>query len=155
MLFRSDFRLLNDDADLSKIPEKLNALSPKGIEFYDCFEPQDRLGDVAFAKYEIFFDDNCSLFNDLSEFLSKNEIICQKKTKKGDIKTFNFKEKIQSLQIADTVFGTKILLTLPAGSVDNVNPELLLNTYFETAKEYYPYSIIRLTVLNKEKKPFR
>ena len=150
-----EFKLSDDTIDIAKIPDLLNQFAPEGIQFFDCFEAVLKLGAVAFADYRITFSDGGAIMQNFSDFLAQNEIMCNKKTKRGDIKTFDFKAKINSFSLYTENENTCLDIILPAGSNDNVNPELLFNAYFEQAAEYYGYTILRRAILDADLKNFK
>lgn len=151
-----DLRLTDDCYPIESLPGILNAVSPEYIRFFDAAEPILKTGAVAYADYEITFDDGGALERPLKAFCAKESIICRKKTKKGDIKEFDIIPKIAGLEISVKNGNTVLSLILPAGSQDNVNPELLLSAFFEEGStDYYCYSVKRRAVLDKKMQNFR
>lgn len=133
-----DFRVMDDNEDLSSIPEKLNECLPEGIRVYDCRESVHKPADIYSAKYDIVLE----AMNDgqisekeikakLNDFLALPEIIVDKKTKKG-MKQVDLKPYIIACEIADDE-KTRLSLTLPAGSALNINPTLLINALSDFA----------------------
>ncbi len=150
-----DIRLLDDDYNISTLPEKLNSVCPPYIHFFDAAEPVKKAGDVAAAEFCITFDDNSEIKNALTEFLNRDSITVLKKTKKGDIKQLEVADKIKAFSV-DTADGDTVLnITLPAGSSENLNPELFLNAFFEQSGKYYCYVINRTAILDLNGKPFK
>lgn len=151
-----DIRLVDDDFDIAEIPGVLNGICGEYINFFDAFEPTLKTGLIAAASYDISFDDSGEIFDKLSDFLKQDSIICSKKTKKGDIKLLNIAPKIKDMKIEQRDNNTVLHLTLPSGSEENLNPELLINAFYEAnQKEYYCYNVLRTAVLDKEGKLFR
>ncbi len=132
-----DFRILDDDEDLSAIPERMNACLPDGIRVYRCAEAVHKASAIESAKYDIRLEPMNdgelpaeTLSDKLEAFLSLPEIITQKKTKKGmkdvDLKPYLLAyEPIQDDKV-------RFCLTLPAGSTLNINPNLLLNAFADS-----------------------
>lgn len=149
-----DIRLLDDGYDISTLPKKLNAVCPPYICFFDATEPVKKAGDVAAAKFNIVFDDNNEIGDALNQFLSRDSITVLKKTKKGDIKEIEVADKIKSFEV-DTRNNTVLNITLPAGSSENLNPELFLNKFFEEYGKYYCYVITRTSVLDADGNLFK
>ena len=144
-----DIRVMDDDYDISLIPEKLNSVCSRYIRFEMAVEPQDKVGNIAFASYDILFDDNGEVSKALSSFLSKPSIIALKKTKKGDFKEIELKDKIKSYEISTKNGDTLLKIILPAGSNDNVNPSLLLEAFYgENTDVYYCFNVARTDILN-------
>ncbi len=150
-----DIRVLDDNYDISTIPEKLNAVCPPYITFFGVAEPQKKAGDVAAAEFEITFDDGGEVAQDLNSFLSRESIVVLKKTKKGGQKEIEVADKIKHFEIINTDGNSTLKITLPAGSVENLNPELYLNKFFEESGKYYCYKVNRTAILDLNGKPFK
>lgn len=150
-----DIRLLDDNYDISTLPEKLNTVCPPYIRFFDAAEPIKKAGDVAAAKFSITFDDNGEIGDALNQFLSRESITVLKKTKKGDIKEIEVADKIKGFSVDEKDGNTLLKITLPAGSTENLNPELFLNKFFEEYGKYYCYVITRTAILDASGKNFK
>ena len=150
-----DIRLLDDNYDISTLPEKLNAVCPPYIRFFDAAEPIKKAGDVAAAEFVITFDDGGEIRDALNQFLSRESITVLKKTKKGDIKELEVADKIKEFSVDEKDGNTLLRITLPAGSSENLNPELFLNKFFEEYGKYYCYVINRTAILDASGKLFK
>ena len=150
-----DIRLLEDDYDISTLPEKLNAVCPPYIQFFDATEPIKKAGDVAAARFSIMFDDNGEIKDSLNKFLGRDSITVLKKTKKGDIKELEVADKIKAFSVDTDDDNTVLNITLPAGSSENLNPELFLNKFFEESGKYYCYVVNRTAILDLNDELFK
>ncbi len=150
-----DIRLLDDNHNISTLPEKLNAVCPPYIRFFDAAEPIKKAGDVAAAEFVITFDDGGEIRDALNQFLSRESITVLKKTKKGDIKELEVADKIKEFSVDEKDGNTLLRITLPAGSSENLNPELFLNKFFEEYGKYYCYVINRTAILDLKGKLFK
>ncbi len=149
-----DIRLTDDNYPLDTLCDKLNSVCPPYIKFFKAAEPVKKAGAVCFANFSITFDDGGKITDALNAFLSQGSITVQKKTKKGEIKQLEVEDKIKSFS-AETVGGNTMLsLTLPAGSVDNLNPELILSAFFEEDNNYYCYIITRTAIYDGDSNLF-
>ncbi len=133
-----EFRVLDDNEDLSSIPARMNACLPDGIRVVSCHEAVHKPADIESAKYEITVEamndgeiSDKKLKEKLTAFLDLPEIIVEKKTKKG-MKNVDLKPYILDCELHD---GEKVSLslTLPAGSTLNINPTLLMNALADYA----------------------
>ena len=150
-----DIRLMDDEYSLLQLCEKLNDVFPKYIKVISAEEPIMKPGKIAFADFKISFCDNGKLADELKDFLNLPSIICQKRTKKGGIKEIDLIPKIKN-KLIEVNENTYLTLTLPAGSEDNLNPELLLNAFFESfASEYACYNITRTMIYNADMNEFK
>lgn len=143
-----DIRLLDDGYPLDTLCEKLNSVCPPYIHFFDAKEPVLKTGDVALAKFVITFDDGGKIFEKINTFLNKDSIKVLKKTKKGGEKEIEIADKIKDFSLEKCEENTVLKITLPAGSVENLNPELFLNKFFEENGEKYFYSVNRTAIFD-------
>lgn len=150
-----DIRITDDEYDISCLCEKLNSVCPMYLNFFDAAEPRLKTGELAFADYEIIFDDNSMLERPLIQFLKGKEIFVTKKTKKGELKQLNAAEKILRCRVEGGQ-NTKLFITLPAGGSDNLNPELILTAFFaEPLTDYFCYNICRTALLDRDMNLFK
>ncbi len=148
-----DIRLTDDDFNISPIPSLLNSVTGEDIDFYDCFEPVKKAGSVTSALYKITFDDSGELKDQLSAFLKAKPLVIRKKTKRGEEKEIDISGKIADLSL-EINQNTELSLSLPAGGALNINPENLLNAFFEQAQKYYCYTVRKISVLDENHLPF-
>lgn len=149
-----DIRILDDNYDISTLCDKLNLVCPPYIKFFDAKAPVKKAGDVSFAEFKICFSDNGKIKESLNDFLSGDSITVLKKTKKGDIKELEVADKIVDFSFNSKDSNTQLKITLPAGSLENLNPELILTAFFEQNGSYYCYDITRTAILDKNKNLF-
>lgn len=113
-----DVSLLGND-DNEKIKEKLNSKVPRGFKIL-MVEDIDRksaiVDDFGAIEYEILFEDSADR-GIFVELINRDEIIEEKKDKKGRIKRRNLKEKVVSWSF----FGEGLNIVL-----ENISP----NAYF-------------------------
>lgn len=151
-----DIRINDDGFDISKIPDIMNGVCPKSIHFFDAKEPDKKVGAIAFAEYEIIFDDVGEVRNKLSSFLVEKPIIAKKRTKKGDMKEIDLSDKIKDFCITSENGNTKLKIILPAGSNDNINPSILLEAFYNKNSDvYYCYDVTRTAILDGNMKKFK
>ncbi len=151
----AEVRITDDRLDISQIPEMLNAVCPEHISFFDAREAVQKTKFVAFADYTITFDDGGELKENLENFLKKEVILSEKRTKKGEIKQIDLAPHLEKWAVKAAEDGNTVLhLTLPAGSTTNINPELLLTAFFAENEQYSCYKILRTAILNDKKELF-
>lgn len=152
-----DVRFLEEDFDLSKVAEIMNPFLPDGIRVYDATECKMKPGDIAFAKFTAkLYSDAMSddeLKTRLCQLMKMDEYLVPKKTKSG-IKDVNVAEYLKLIEILPECEGLNVAVTLPAGSSNNVNIQLLINALESYVKSDVYYDITRLGVFNKEMHPF-
>lgn len=150
-----DIRLEDDNYPIDEICTRLNAVFPEYVRAFAASEPVLKAGKVSFAKFEITFSDGGNVITPLKEFLAQSSIICTKKTKSGAEKEIDLIPKIKEFSLDVKDGNTVLNIILPAGSNDNINPELLTSAYFENAAEYYSFSTIRTAILDENLNLFR
>ncbi len=150
-----DIRLEDDNYPIDEICTRLNAVFPEYVRAFAAAEPILKAGKVAFAKFEITFSDGGNIAEPLKEFLAQPSILCTKKTKKGDEKEIDLIPKIKKYSLDNKEGNTILSIILPAGSNDNINPELLTGAYFEKAQEYYPFTTLRTAILDENLDMFK
>lgn len=154
-----DFRVLDDDEDLSAIPERLNECLPEGIRVFRCAEAVHKPAAIDSAKYAVTLEpmndceiSNIELYEKWEAFLQLPEINVEKKTKKG-MKTVDLKPYILAYEARQ---GEKVCfdLTLPAGSTLNINPNLLIQAFSDSIGTELYADITRVGIYTKEGEDF-
>ncbi len=151
-----DMRLL-EDIPYEQIIEGLNNSLPEGIEVYKVTEPVMKPGKIAFGKFDIKLssDDTTpeNLFFMMRNMFAQEAIQVEKHGKKG-VKIIDIKPQIGNYTLEKLEDCVRLVIMLPAGSVNNVNPSLLV-TALETINNISVYSdITRLDVFDGEGNPF-
>ena len=151
-----DMRLLEDVA-YEHIVEKLNNGLPNGIEVYKVTEPVMKPGKIAFGKFDIkLSSDNTTLENlflMMRNMFAQDEIQIEKRGKKG-VKIIDLKPQIGNYTLEKLEDCVRLIIMLPAGSVNNVNPSLLV-TALENINNISVYcDITRIDVFDEEGKSF-
>ncbi len=146
-----DFKVTDDSFSLDNVKSELIRVMPEYIEIIEVAEPKLNAGKIAFAEFEVAFEDiTDGVKNDILEFLSSNEIITTKKTKKGAEKVVDLKPKIKAYEFNNDT----LILTLNAGN-DNLNPTLLISA-FEASRYALPdYTITRTKILDEQLNIFK
>lgn len=155
-----DIRIIGDITN-DEIKKKMNEMLPNGIrilEVYDDFR-QDK--DIAYSDYvfRIQFNDNETALQKINNVLNSDEIIAERKVKKGKRKIFketNLKPLIQKFN--SSIRGEDIILNLRlmAGIEKNLNPTLLFDTIIKLIDMDFEWkSISRIAILDKDFKEFK
>ncbi len=128
-----DIRLIGD-ISFEEIKDGLNTSLPTGIKIYDVTKPEMKAKVISFASFKIrATSDELSadeVFGCFSELLQKDEILVEKKTKKKGVREVDIKPYLDKIRFERNIGGVLIYVTLPAGSVTNINP-LLIQKAFE------------------------
>lgn len=134
-----DFNL-NEELPFDTVRDRLNAVMPEGMRIVSVSDQNKKITEIAKAEYEIALssDDPARVLADIENLLTQNEILVEKKTKKG-IKNVDLKPFIEITGFGGSDELINIGMRLPAGTQTNYNPTLFLdalkkayNTPFET-----------------------
>ena len=133
--------------------DRLNAVMVEGIEVKSWRllpeKAKNAMAAMAAADYELSFregyepEDWDGFVNGLSEYVGQEQILIQKKTKKS-IKEVDIKPLIYQFEIRDH----RVFLQVSAGSLNNLKPELVVESYLATLGKELPVAAIQ--VLRKE-----
>lgn len=125
---------LTEDISFEEIKDKLNSALPKDIRVLYAAEPVYKNTDVEKSEYEV----SISADNEkLREFFSQEQIITQKKTKKG-ISEIDLKPVIEILEQKEGFIRMK----LPSGTETNINANLV----FDAFEKQYDVEIDSLSI---------
>lgn len=146
-----DIRLTDENFTCENCIEALRKVTPPDIEFVSATEGEMPMKTIGFAKYELAFE-NFAFKDSLIDFLKQESILSTKKGKKGKVKVIDLIPKIKGFSADDT----GIALVLVAGSEDNLNPALIMDTFFEQ-KGIIPgfYTVKRTMIYNKDFAEFK
>ncbi len=147
-----DLRIIDDKYTLTQLISDLNAASIPDIEFVRAAEPISKMKEVRFAEFNVIFDsmDNITA-EKIKNFFSRESIITKKTTKKGGTKDIDIASLINKWELKEN----ELTLILTAGNENNLNPNLVLSTFFENENcEPMGYSVIRTMIYDKELNPF-
>ena len=154
-----DIRIEGESTN-EEIFEMLKGSMPPGIEIVSVDEPQFDPKYIAFGEFDILFDcDNKAgeVKALVEDMLSQEELIVQKLGKKGRhkvLKDINLIEFIRSYSVSSMGERVKLTITLPAGSVTNVNPSLLADEVVKNAGDI-GYTIVRKKLMTEDMTAFR
>ena len=154
-----DIRIEGESTN-EEIFEMLKGAMPPGIEIISVDEPQFDPKYIAYGEFDILFD--CDKRADevrtlIEDMLSRDELTVQKLGKKGRhkvLKDINLMEFIDSYKVSSMGERVKVTITLPAGSVTNINPSLLADEIVRSSGDI-SYTIIRKKLMTSDKSIFR
>ena len=153
-----DVKLEDDDYSFEEIIEKLNACLPRGIRVFDVTEAVMKAGKVAFASFTVKLSADKTpsglICRQLSELLAQDEILIEKKSKKG-MKTVDIKPGVKSFSVTERFDFALLDIVLSAGSSDNVNPNLLVSALENKTGAEYEVDITRNDLYNADMETFR
>lgn len=151
-----DIRLL-EEVEKEDIIEKLNSCLPNGIDIYNVTEPVMKAGKIAFGKFVMKAESESTSLEELFEMFrnmfSLEKIEVEKVGKKGT-KTIDLKPYIGSYTLEKLDDCVCLEIILPAGSVNNINPMLLITALEKLNNIEVDTDITRLDVYNEKMKPF-
>lgn len=119
---------LTEDMSAEEFLDRMKKVMPKGLEVTEVVKADsNKFADISSAIYKVT-PENLPDEKIISDFLSKQEILMEKKTKKG-IKTVDIRKDIFEIILKDG----NVLMRLSAGNTANLKPmavmDLLRSTY--------------------------
>ncbi len=126
-----DFRLESDDFPLEQAEKMISDVCPEGLTVLGLKEPVFRPGRIAMADFVVTFHRAQEWKESLQSFLEKEEILVEKKTKKGVLKPLNLSEKMIDYSLAIRDEDLVLTLRLPAGGQDNINPKMVVDAFLQ------------------------
>lgn len=148
---------LTEELPEKELIERLNACLPDGIRVYAVKEPVMKPGRISYALYELKLSAEGYSDEQVEEavrtVLDMPEIMVSKKSKSG-IKEVDLKENLCRFELARDRDGVRLGVTLPAGSVNNVNPQLLVEAIHQYKGLELYADITRKELYNEEVEPF-
>ena len=147
-----DLRIVDPNYSNEQLVDDLNKVSIPDIEFVKAQEPILKMKEISFAEFLISFDNlTVEIKEKIENFFKREQIITQKTTKKGGTRDIDIAPLIKKAEFADA----DLTLILTAGNENNLNPNLVLSTLFETEKiEPIYYTVKRTMIYDKKMQPF-
>lgn len=154
-----DVRLLEGENEFSEAAERINRGLPFGLEVFNCGRAKHKPGEIAFARYICELADTRYAPDELARaaqsVLEKPEILAEKKTKKGGVRTLDLKPLIHASKVYAEGGNCYLDLTLSAASENALNPMLLLGRVFEPLGGETDHLLVKRTqILTRELENF-
>lgn len=124
-----DIRIVGD-MTCEEIKDRLNAVMPEGMRVEEAYLPFNKPAEISWGEYEVVLDETSVTAEELNAALVSGGLTCEKSGKSGGrkvIKTVNVSEHIKRFAIVPEN-GLTLRVTLPAGSVFNLNPIQLMQS---------------------------
>ena len=149
---------LTEDCDFDEIKSSLNKCLPDGIRVYGITEPKMKAKEIAFALFKIRITSDSiipgEIYGICEALLEKDEILVEKRTKKKGVKEIDIQQYLDKVKLERNIGGAILYVTLPAGSVTNINPTLIqkaIERYYRT--EMY-FDVTKTDMFDKNLKSF-
>lgn len=141
-----DFNITDDNMPLSVIKDRLNEVMPEGMGIVDIAPQKNKITVIAKAEYEFDLkaDDVQGGYDAVEKLLAADEILIEKKTKKG-IKTVDLKPDTEIVSLEKTEGAVHMVMRLPAGTKTNYNPTLFVEALRKSCKIPFEMANIRRT----------
>lgn len=127
---------LSEPLPCETVMERLNAVLPEGIRILEAGKGQLAFKKLAYARYTVRIpcEDAAVLHRSFDSFCAQPEIITEKRTKKGGTKEVDLKPMLEVTAVTEQPDALEVELCLPAGSIANLNPMLLLDAWKKTER---------------------
>lgn len=134
-----DFRL-KDEADLSELPARLTSVMPEGIEVIEAYEQQRKPAELKWLEVRGVFEyderNAERMAEELRAFFSQDEIIIEKKTKRGIGET-DIRPAIRSIEFSQDG-GSVTVEAVISAQEPTLNPELLADSLRQKCPDIAP-----------------
>lgn len=121
---------ITEEMDFTDIKDRMNAVLPQGLKINSVAYQIKKHTDIEQAEYKVDIKGNTTLKIDFDDFITRETIEVEKKTKKGiahiDIKPFI---DLISCETTDNIL--EVVIRLPAGTEMNINPNLVFDEFFK------------------------
>lgn len=147
-----DFRLNDDTFSNQDTLNALKSVCPDDIEFFAVTDPLRHTKEIGFSDYLLELDEiSEETETALKDFFARDSVLCEKAGKKGKVKEIDLIPKIREYSIN----GNYLKLSLVSGSEDNLNPTLVMDTFFKHSSipPVY-YTVLRTDILDKSGNKF-
>ena len=141
---------LTQEMELDQVKKAFDRVMPPTLPVLAVAYPVKNPKEIAFARYEIRMKDCVDRYASIAALFDQKEMPVMKTTKKGADKVINLKEEMQEVTLGTDNQDVKICLRLPAGTMKNINPALLVQYVRGKLEEYLPCDIVRTAVLDQE-----
>lgn len=137
-----DFNL-NEDVPFDEVRSRLNEVMPEGMRVVSVSAPKLKITAIAKAEYAFSFitANPQMLKEDIEKLLEGDEILIEKKTKKG-VKTVDIKPETEVINCKAGPESVKMVMRLPAGTQTNYNPTLFFEALKNSGSESFEPSDI-------------
>ena len=141
-----DFNITDDNMPLSVIKDRLNEVMPEGMGIVDIAPQKNKITVIAKAEYEFDLkaDDVQGVYDAVEKLLAADEILIEKKTKKG-IKTVDLKPDTEMVSLEKAEGAVHMAMRLPAGTKTNYNPTLFVEALRKSCEIPFEMANIRRT----------
>lgn len=138
-----DFNITDDNMPLSVIKDRLNEVMPEGMGIVDIAPQKNKITVIAKAEYEFDLkaDDVQGVYDAVEKLLAADEILIEKKTKKG-IKTVDLKPDTEIVSLENAEGAAHMVMRLPAGTKTNYNPTLFVEALRKSCE--IPFEMVNI-----------
>ena len=134
-----------DDFPFDELVCRLNGVLPEGLVAVSAADVVAKAGELAAAEYRLTIHLPSAV---VSEALSRDELLVEKRTKKKTMKTMDILPYFKDAQV-EAVGGnlTSVLVSLPSGGSENINPGLFLTALKGIVGADVDAEVLRLRLL--------
>lgn len=152
-----DIRLV-EEISKEELIEKVNAGLPEDIRIFDVTAPVMKPGKIAYASFTITIEpedrtaEECA--QTVRDLLAQDTVVVKKKSKSG-IKDVDIKPFLDVKELRVDGNNVVIEILLPAGSTQNVNPQLLFDALENFCGTRFYARIVRNDLFDKDSTVFQ
>lgn len=134
-----------DDFPFDELVCRLNGVLPEGLVAVSAADVVAKAGELAAAEYRLTIHLPSAV---VSEALSRDELLVEKRTKKKTMKTMDILPYFKDAQVEAVGENlTSVLVSLPSGGSENINPGLFLTALKGIVGADVDAEVLRLRLL--------
>ena len=141
-----DFNITDDSMSMDEIRDRLNRVMPKDMGIVSVKPQRLKITEIAKAEYAVSLasEDTEKLLADVMSLMDSDEILVEKKTKRG-FKQVDIKPETEIVRCDKNGELLEITMRLPAGTQTNYNPMLFLDALKNAGSQPFSAERIRRT----------
>lgn len=155
-----DFTLEEEGVELESLPERLNPYFPAGIQVLSAYDSPEKIKNLRYLRCQVQLEYDRGAGEDtvktLQNLFAQNEILVEKKTKKGFVET-DIRPMIREMTVRRESSQELLLETVICAQEPALNPQYLTKAIERYAPECMPdfSKAHRIEVYDGEMKLFR
>ena len=136
---------MQEEFPFDELVRRLNAVLPEGLAAISAADAVAKAGDLAAAEYRLTIHLPSQV---VADALASDALLVEKRTKKKTTKTVDILPYFKNASVESAgENATSMLVALPSGSTENINPALFLTALTNIVGKDVEAQVLRLRLL--------
>lgn len=147
---------LTEEMPEEEILSRLNGVLPEGLYARSVRIPRNAAVEIGSAVYRVVLqtEDTAALAQDWEKFLAQEQLLVEKRTKKG-MKEVDIRPMLECREVIQSAENLEIILKLPAGNEGNLNVSVVLDCFKKFAiQPFFEKRTVRIKIFCLDGKDF-